>query len=698
MRILCIALAISAALLAQGKRSITESDIYAFHWAADPQISPDGAHVVFTHVSVNAKKDGYDTALWLVPIKPGAAPRQLTAGPRDSSPRWSPDGRRIAFTRAPEKGSAQLHILPMDGGEARQLTDLPKGAGNPQWSPDGKTIAFTSTTNADDLAAKKPGSEEPSDVRVITRAAYRLNGAGYTDIRRPAHIWTVRVPGLIGQPDKPVQLTSGRFADNEFVWSRDGAKLYIVSNPELEPYYQLPSAVIFEADATKPGTPRQIAKVDGGARSIALSPDGARLAFITSRNGNPVRSYSQPDLFVISLQPGSTPRNLTDKFDNDIGGGIGGDQHPPRGGDRVTPFWSADGRYIYAIASEEGKANLKRIDTETGKLDAVTDAEHDIYSLTATPSAKQAVVSISTPTRIGDLFSLDIATKKLTQLTDINRELFSQLNLTEPETIWYKSFDGRRIQAWVQRPPDFDPNKKYPLILNIHGGPHTAYGFTFDHEFQWMAAKGYVVLYPNPRGSTSYGQDFGNIIQYNYPGDDYKDLMAGVDELLKRGIVDPDKLGVTGGSGGGILTNWVVTHTDRFKAAVSQRSIADWANFWFTADFTLFQPTWFKAAPWENEQDFKSRSPLWLVDKIRTPIMFIEGEADLRTPPTAGGETLFRALKYLKRPTVMVQFPGESHELSRSGKPRHRVERLQHIVGWFDKYLQGANIDTYEIN
>jgi len=234
------------------------------------------------------------------------------------------------------------------------------------------------------------------------------------------------------------------------------------------------------------------------------------------------------------------------------------------------------------------------------------------------------------------------------------------------------------------------------MILNIHGGPHAAYGYTFDHEFQWMAAKGYVVVYPNPRGSTSYGQEFGNVIQYHYPGDDHKDLMAAVDQVIKLGWVDPDKLGVTGGSGGGVLTNWAIGHTDRFKAAVSQRSIADWRDFWYTADFTLFEPTWFRGAPWQQEADFKERSPITYIDKIKTPLLLIEGEADMRTPSGAGGEQMFRALKFRKVPTAMVQFPGETHELSRSGRPKHRVERLQHIVAWFDKYLQGQDIRTYD--
>jgi dipeptidyl aminopeptidase/acylaminoacyl peptidase len=307
----------------------------------------------------------------------------------------------------------------------------------------------------------------------------------------------------------------------------------------------------------------------------------------------------------------------------------------------------------------------------------------------------RAIALISTPAMIGDLFAID-EKGALTRLTNVNEKLFSEVTLTEPDEMKYKSFDGKIIETWIQKPPDFDPSKKYPMILNIHGGPHAAYGYTFDHEFHWMAAKGYVVLYPNPRGSTTYGQDFGNIIQYHYPGDDYKDLMAGVDALIAKGYVDTKKLGVTGGSGGGLLTNWVVTQTDRFAAAVSQRDIADWSNFWYIADFTLFQPTWFRKAPWEDPEDYKARSPITYIDRVKTPLMLIEGEADYRTPPMAGGEMMFRALKYRHVPAVMVRFPDESHELSRSGKPWHRVERLQYIVGWFDQWLMGQKNPVYE--
>jgi dipeptidyl aminopeptidase/acylaminoacyl peptidase len=696
-----------AATAAEKPRAITETDLYAFRWIASPQISPDGSRIVYTLVTVNSKHDNYETSLWIIPSSGGPV-RQLTSGTRDSGARWSPDGHTLAFLRAPELKDkdgkplpAQIYLLSMDGGEARALTDIPKGAVSFVWAPDGHSIAFLSTTLPKDFDKKKDGKdEEESDVRVIVNAGYRMNGEGYIDSGRPSHIWTVAVPDAVASAQKAKQVTTGEFSGSDIVWSRDGAKIYFTSNRVREPYYEPPHDEIYTVGATG-GDVTRIAAIDGPIHAVSLSPDGNRIAFIGSINHGPnmpERSYSQPDLFVTSVDAGATPKNLTTAYDFDIGGGVGGDQAPPRASGSSKPYWSADGRQIFVDSAEEGRANLKRVDAEAGKVDNLTSGDHDVFSYSATPDGAKAAVLISTPTNIGDLFLLDTASGRLEQLTHINAELFASLNPTPPEMIWYKSFDGRRIQAWVQRPPDFTPGKKYPLILDIHGGPHAAYGYTFDHEFQWMAAKGYVVLYPNPRGSTSYGQEFGNVIQYHYPGDDFKDLMAGVDELIARGWVDPARLGVTGGSGGGVLTNWTVGHTDRFKAAVSQRSIADWRDFWYTADFTLFTPFWFRGAPWEQEADFKERSPITYVEKIVTPLMLIEGESDMRTPPGAGGEQMFRALKYLKKPVVMVRFPGETHELSRSGKPVHRVERLQHIVAWFDKYLEGQEIYTYDTN
>jgi len=726
------------------KRSITEKDLFDFVWIGDPQISPDGMRVAFVRVTGNEKKEGYNTSIWSVPVAGGEEPHQLTKGDHDSAPRWSPDGKYLLFLRATEKDGKpeqpQLAVLPMAGGDSFVFTDLPKGVGNPIWAPDGKTIAFTSETNAEDLAkqekkkrkgeelkkaegqaaARGPGSPSPatvhpglqkpeaeseheSDIHVITRAVYRQDNEGYADPKHPTHIWTVAAPHSAEEKVKPRQLTEGRFDEENPIWSKDGSQIYFTSSRIDEPYYELPSTDLYSVAAAG-GEPAKITTIDLNTQfspdsgALSLSPDGKQIAFVASTT-RPINSYTQPDLWVLDLLPDAKPRNLTANFDFDVPGFVIADGAPPRASGRNAPIWTGDGTGLIEVYTKEGKANLALFDIADGVAQDLTSGNQGIMSFRASPDASKLICVISTPTRINDLFVLDRANPNAPpkQLTHINDELFSKLNLTEPEEVWYDSFDGKHIETWLQKPPDFDSHKKYPLILNIHGGPHVAYGYIFDHEFQWMAAKGYVVLYPNPRGSTSYGQEFGNVIQYHYPGDDYKDLMAGVDEAIKRGYIDDKKLGVTGGSGGGLLTNWVVGQTNRFAAAVAQRDIASWEDWWYSDDFVLFQPTWFKAPPFEDPQEYRARSPIDHIKNVTTPMMFILGEVDYRTPPAAGGEQMFRALKFRKIPTIMVRFPNESHELSRSGQPWHRVERLQHIVGWFDHWLMGVPKPEYEV-
>jgi len=441
-----------------------------------------------------------------------------------------------------------------------------------------------------------------------------------------------------------------------------------------------------------------VAGINGSIGNYALSGDGKRIAFTGVLAGAPTRSYDQSDLFVVDVDPNASPRNLTIDYDYDIGPALTGDQHSPRGALPESPIWTADGSSVVVGSTEQGRTNLRRFDVATGRHGPVTDGDREIVAYTATPGASAVALIVSSQTTIGDLvLAAEPARDRLTlrPLVRPNAELFGQLAMEPAEEVWYRSFDGTRIHGWVQKPLGFDPARKHPLILQIHGGPHVAYGHAFYHEIQWMAARGYVVLYVNPRGSASYGQQFGNVIQYRYPGDDFKDLMVGVDTLVARGYVDPKRLGVTGGSGGGLLTNWTVTQTSRFAAAVSQRSVADFANFWYTADFAQFIPDWFRRAPWQDPQDYAARSPIAYVERVTTPLMLIDGNEDFRSPPGAGGELMFRALKFLKRSTVMVRFPGESHELSRSGQPRHRVERLRHIINWFDLHLNGKQVDGY---
>jgi dipeptidyl aminopeptidase/acylaminoacyl peptidase len=695
------------------KRSITEKDLFDFVWVANPQVSPDGTRVAFTRVTVDDKRTNYETSIWIAATNRKEAPIRMTNGKHDTQPRWSPDGTHIVFVRGGDKDETgkpkpgQLAMLSLAGGEASTITDLPKGASNPVWSPDGKRIAFVSSTTQEDIQkaqrkknAAKPGdtqaeSEHESDVHVISRAVYRSNDEGYLDPKRHAHIWLLEVPAAPDELLKPQQLTTGTFDEGEPVWSHNGSRIHFLTRRIDEPYYELPSTDIYSVSSAG-GNPEKLATIPMGIGDLVLSPDGRQLAFHGSV-AKPVRSYSQPDLWVIDVAPDAKPQNLTADYDFDMGSSVFGDSAAPRGGRGRSLYWSPDGRWLFDIVEKEGRTPIVRVDTQTRRVTEVTQGDEAVLDFSVSPDASTIVALVSSPVMIGDLFAVASGGTQ-TNITDFNRKLWSQLNLTAPEEINYSSFDGKRIQGWIQKPPDFDPQKKYPLILNIHGGPHAAYGWVFDHEFQWMAAKGYVVLYVNPRGSTSYGQDFGNIIQYHYPGDDYRDLTAGVDELLKRGYVDQKKLGVTGGSGGGVLTDWTITHTDRFSAAVSQRDISNWASWWYTADFTLFQPNWFKAPPFEDSQDYSNRSAITFVKNIHTPVLFVLGESDYRTPQDAGGEQLFRALKYMRRPTAMVVFPRETHELSRSGEPWHRIERLEHIVNWFDKWMMGVPHPEFDIN
>jgi len=700
-----IALWCVPAIAAPVRRPITETDLVKFRWIADPRISPDGRDIAYVLVTVDENEDRYTSSIWTVATSGDTPPRPLTGGPQDSAPRWSPDSRTLAFLRAKEKDPPQIYLLAMTGGEPRKLTDLPAGASPGVWSPNGKTLAFTSKTTPAELVEQKERAAHPdrdvaarskkkTDVRVVTRAHYRDDTDGVFDPAAREHIWTTPAVAAPTGATAATQITTGGYDEQAPIWSADGSQIYFVSDRVYEPYYERGSANLYAVPSAG-GAVKTVVDIDGPVARVAPSPDGKAFAFIGSINANPEPSYTESDLLVFR---GGKTENLTAAHDGDVGNTTIGDQRPPRGNAPPSPpLWAPDGTTLVVATSERGRSNLVRLDLASGKRQPITTGDHAVLSYSATPDTGRIALTIEDGTHLTELYVLDTASTRLTRLTHENDTLLEGLQLSQPEQLVYKSFDGRSIEAWVVKPPGFDAKKKYPLILNIHGGPHAAYGDTFFHEFQWMAARGYVVLAPNPRGSSSYGHEFGNSIQYNYPGDDYKDLMAGVDELLRRGYIDAKRLGVTGGSGGGLLTNWTIGQTGRFGAAVSQRSISDWAAFWYATDFTLFTPFWFRKFPFQDPEEYRRRSPIAYVERITTPLMLIEGDRDLRTPTDAGGGAIFRALKALRKVAVMVVFPGETHDLSRSGKPSHRIERLRHIVRWFDKYLLGKPTTDYDV-
>ena len=421
--------------------------------------------------------------------------------------------------------------------------------------------------------------------------------------------------------------------------------------------------------------------------------EDGRIVLVGSLGTEP-KTYQQPGLFVAA---GEWPRPavpVAADYDFPFGEGISSDQHPPRGGGEMP--LAATAREVIVRVARHGSNFLARVELSNGKLEELHPPGLDLVAGTASADGRRWALTVGTLTTPGDLYGFDAGPRSLRKLWGPNDALLAEVALGEIEEFWYPSFDGRKIQAWIVKPPGFDPESRPPMVLEIHGGPHTAYGVGFFHEFQVLAAAGYLVLYTNPRGSTSYGQEFADVIQYRFPGDDAKDLLSGIDAALARGWGDGKRLGVTGGSGGGLLTNWLITQTDRFGSAITQRCVADWANFYYSADFAMFTPFWFKRSPFEDPEEYQARSPVMFADKITTPLMVIHSEEDWRTP-IAQGETMFRTLKRLRKPTVMIRFPGESHELSRSGSPARRVENQQHIRRWLDRWLLGKPAPEYRV-
>ena len=648
-------------------RTFTPRDVFSLAQAEDPQISPDGRRIAYTRATGDIMIDGNRSEVWLIDVASG---RQTPLGVAGSSrPRWSPDGTRLAFAARAEGQKPQIYVKWIDAGTSAAITALPESPTDIAWSPDGRMIGFTMFVPGDGTRlgvplTKPEGAKWAEPPKIIGQVHYRADGAGYL---RPGynHVFAVAADGGAAR-----QLSFGNYDDGRSVSWVDSHHLLIATNRGKDPDRDPLNSDIFSVDADS-GALRQLTTRAGPDQEPVASPDGRLIAYVGF--DDKLLGYQNHNLSVMNAD-GSGSHVLAASLDRDLGG----------------PAWSGDGRAVYVKYADHGVTKVARVGLDGGVstvAEGLASGELDRpYSSGDFSVSRNGVVAVTAgdAARPGDI----AVTSRggLRRLTDLNRELFAgkTLGAVKPMKV-ASSAGGLPIDAWMVTPPNFDPSRKYPLILEIHGGPFSSYGPVWSTDDQLYAAAGYVVVYANPRGSTSQGEEFANRIHHNYPSDDYDDLMSVVDAAIAGGSVDPNALFVTGGSGGGLLTAWTVGKTDRFKAAVSQKPVIDWTSEVLTTDgYTFMAKYWFGKMPWEDPQQYWRRSPLSLVGNVKTPTAVMVGEDDHRTPPSEA-EQLYAALQIRSVPTVLIRVPSASHG-GLADRPSQLVAENAAIMGWFDRY------------
>jgi dipeptidyl aminopeptidase/acylaminoacyl peptidase len=641
---------------------MTPEDVYELASASDPRLSPDGKTVVFAVTRIDRAANDYRSAIFLAPADGSSPPRPLTSGEKqDAAPRWSPDGTELAFTsnRAGEK--QQLYVLPLSGGEPRRLTDLKESVREPVWSPDGTRLAFS--TRVPD-----PLYEEEDEARRaphrFKRLLFKLDDEGWTGDRR-RQLFTVSADGS----SEPVQLTHGDFESSGPSWSPDGTR--IVFSSARDDDWDVKLATDLYVVGAGGGEPVKITRTDGDCAAPSWSPDGSQIAYVHTPGLYDAPRHGQ---LALVRPDGGDPRVLTEALDRNCA------PYPPV----REPVW--DGGSIVFGVEDSGNTHLYRAAADGSGQARLVDGELGVTGYDA--RAGELVYTASTPTTFSELY---LAGRQATQLGD---GFCSRREILEPERFTATSAGGSEVEAWIVRPAGFEEGRRYPVLLSIHGGPFTQYGNKLFDEFQIFGGAGYAVVYSNPRGSSGYSEAWGRAIRGPAEGGpgwgtvDYEDLMAVVDEALRRfSFCDPERVGVLGGSYGGFMTSWIVGHTDRFKAAISERAVNNFIVEAGSSDIG----TWFKAyvgTHWfEDPVTYLRISPSTYAPQIKTPLLILHSEDDLRCP-VVNGEELFAILRLLGREVEFVRFPGEGHELSRSGSPQHRVTRFEVILDWFERYLK----------
>ena len=628
---------------------------------SNPQLSPDGRQAIYTRRFVDKLNDKWETALWIVNVD-GTRNHFLVKG---ADARWSPDGTRIAYFANGEPTGTQLYVRYMDAeGATTQITRVDQTPSDLAWSPDGKTIAFrmlvpVKDTWKIDMPASPKGSKWTEAPRVVSRLRYRADRQGFIDDGYK-HIFVVSADGGTQR-----QVTSGDWEHGAPEWMPNGKSVVFGALREEDADWIWRESEIYSADVTT-GDVRQLTHRKGPDGSPEPSPDGRLIAYTGFDSTD--ATWQDSRLYIMNAD-GSNPRALTASLDRS-----------PQG-----LQWAPDGSGVYFNVENEGSRNLY-FASIAGAVRPVTTGTQ-VLTVTSVDKLGRAVGVLSTPNKPNDVYTFMLrAPAAMRQLTAVNEDLLTGKRLGAVEEIRYTSVDGFKVQGWIIKPPNFDASRKYPLILTIHGGPHSMYNVGFNYAWQEHAANGYVVLYTNPRGSTGYGSAFGNAIKNAYPGKDYDDLMAGVDSVIGRGYVDDKNMFVYGCSGGGVLTAWIVGHTNRFAAAASQCPVINWLSFVGTTD----GPSWyrnFEKLPWEDPTEHLRRSPLMYVGNVKTPTLLMTGVNDLRTP-IGQTEEFYEALKMLKVPTAMIRFNNEWH--GTSSTPSNFLRTQLYLRSWFERYSKGT--------
>jgi dipeptidyl aminopeptidase/acylaminoacyl peptidase len=642
-------------------------DVFDLQWVADPQISPDGRSIAYVRMGYDIKTDRPLGTVWLIGVD-GKNERPLSSAPTSASPRWSPDGTRIAYLARAADASTQLFMYWTQSGASAAISNFTESPSGLAWSPDGRWLAFTMPVAAERKPLKVELPEAPKSAhwaeppKLIDKMVFRADGEGYLP-NVFSQLFIISADGGAAR-----QLTRGDFDhDGPPAFTADGSAVLISANRRADADYEPLDSEIYRVDLSDDSL-HALTDRRGPDRHPVASPDGKHIAYLGFDDKQ--LGYQAVQLYAMDSD-GSHAHSLTASLDRDAS----------------SPHWTGDGKQLIFTYGDRGSAKIAATDLagkmrvlaeDLGGSDVTRPYAGGSFSISSSGRFAYTQASALAPAALATGTSLrDIKT-----LTALSGTLLGQRTLGALEEIAFdSSADHRGMQGWIVKPPGFDPTQKYPLLLEIHGGPFASYAASFAAEIQLYAAAGYVVLYMNPRGSTGYGEEFANQIHHDYPDKDYDDLMSGVDAVIQRGYIDKQRLFVTGGSGGGVLTAWIVGHTDRFRAAVVVKPVINWTSFVLTGDMTnYFYRYWFGELPWENMQAYWKRSPLAYVGNVHTPTMLMTGEADYRTP-SSEAEQFYQALKLRKIDTALVRVPNASHDIS--ARPSLLIDKVAYILAWF---------------